>query len=78
MQCCKYELGNLWLTSASYKHPCQSIAENRDRNSTVSLVQLLVTPKSAFSIKDPYGATHVSKANCQNKLYLVSNILAIN
>lgn len=44
----------------------------------VSLVQLLVTPKSAFSIKDPYGATHVSKANCQNKLYLVSNILAIN
>lgn len=37
MQCCKYELGILWLTFASYKHTNQSKAENRARNSVTSV-----------------------------------------
>lgn len=43
MQSCKYELGSLWLTSASYKHTSQSKAENRARNSVI------IVPCSAIS-----------------------------
>lgn len=37
MQCCKYELDNLRLTFASYKHTSHSNTENRARNSVTSV-----------------------------------------